>query len=142
MEMYELIYCSIAKPDLAEKDIVDILAKARDFNSKNDITGCLLLHNNEFIQILEGDKKVLQDLIEKIKKDDRHSNVMVLAENIIEKRVFEKWNMAYHKVENHDIINVDKMIFVNNFLTLSELIAKPTHASRVFWYMAKQLLKE
>lgn len=142
MAMYELIYCSIAKPDLAEKDIFDILAKARDFNSKNDITGCLLLHNNEFIQILEGDKKVLQDLIEKIKKDDRHGNVMVLAENYIEKRVFEKWSMAYHKVENHDIINVDKMIFVNNFLTLSELIAKPTHASRVFWYMAKQLLKE
>ena len=100
------------------------------------------MHNNEFIQILEGDKRVLQDLIEKIKKDDRHSNVMVLAENYIEKRVFEKWSMAYHKVENHDIINVDKMIFVNNFLTLSELIAKPTHASRVFWYMAKQLLQQ
>ncbi len=139
--MYELIYCSVANPNLAEKDTADILAKARDFNSKNDITGCLLFHNNEFIQILEGDKKILQDLIEKIKKDDRHSNVMVLAENTIEKRVFDKWSMAYHKIENNDVINVDRLIFVNNFLTLSELIAKPTHASRVFWYMAKQLLQ-
>jgi Sensors of blue-light using FAD len=142
MEIYELIYCSVANPNLAEKDIFDILEIARDFNSRNDITGCLLFHNKEFIQILEGDKKILQDLIEKIKKDDRHSNVMVLAENEIEKRVFDKWSMAYHKVENDDVINVDRLIFVNNFVTLSELIAKPTHASRVFWYMAKQLLQE
>lgn len=139
--MYELIYCSNAHSNLKDEDISDILGKARDFNFKNGITGCLLLHNNEFIQILEGDKKILKDLIEKIKKDVRHSHVMVLAENEIEKRVFDQWSMAYHKVENDDVINVDKIIFVNNFLTLSELIAKPTHASRVFWYMAKQLLQ-
>ena len=140
--MYELIYCSNAHSNLKDDDISDILGKARDFNLKNEITGCLLLHNNEFIQILEGDRKILKDLIEKIKKDVRHSHVMVLAENEIEKRVFEQWSMAYHKIENDDVINVDKIIFVNNFLTLSELIAKPTHASRVFWYMAKQLLKD
>ena len=140
--MYELIYCSNAHSNLKDDDISDILGKARDFNLKNEITGCLLLHNNEFIQILEGDRKILKDLIEKIKKDVRHSHVMVLAENEIEKRVFDQWSMAYHKIENDDVINVDKIIFVNNFLTLSELIAKPTHASRVFWYMAKQLLKD
>ena len=140
--MYELIYCSNAHSNLKNEDISDILGKARDFNLKNEITGCLLLHNNEFIQILEGDRKILKDLLEKIKKDVRHSHVMVLAENEIEKRVFEQWSMAYHKIENDDVINVDKIIFVNNFLTLSELIAKPTHASRVFWYMAKQLLKD
>ena len=139
--MYELIYCSNAHSNLKDEDISDILGKARDFNLKNEITGCLLLHNNEFIQILEGDRKILKDLLEKIKKDVRHSHVMVLAENEIEKRVFEQWSMAYHKIENDDVINVDKIIFVNNFLTLSELIAKPTHASRVFWYMAKQLLQ-
>ena len=140
--MYELIYCSIASPNLKEEDISNILGKARDFNIKNEITGCLLLHKKEFIQILEGDKKTLKDLISKIEKDVRHKNVKVLAENTIEKRVFDKWSMAYHKVENDDVVNVEKLIFVNNFLTLSELIAKPTYASRVFWFMAKQLLQE
>ena len=140
--MYELIYSSTANPNLNEEDILDILEKARVFNTKNDLTGCLLLHNNEFIQILEGDEIVIQALIHKIKNDSRHSNVLVLAENETKNRVFDKWNMAYHKIENNDVINIDRLIFVNNFLTLSELIAKPTHASRVFWYMAKQLLKE
>ena len=139
--MYELIYCSIANPNLEEKDIFNILQKARDSNSKKGITGCLLFHNNEFIQILQGDRKILQDLIKEIKKDVRHNSVMVLAENKIANRVFDKWSMAYHKVENNDVINLDRLIFVNNLLTLSELISKPTHASRVFWYMAKQLLQ-
>lgn len=139
--MYELIYCSIANPNLEEKDIFNILQKARDSNSKKGITGCLLFHDNKFIQILQGDKKNLQNLIEEIKKDVRHNSVMVLAENKIANRVFDKWSMAYHKVENNDVINLDRLIFVNNLLTLSELISKPTHASRVFWYMAKQLLQ-
>ena len=142
MEMYELIYCSIANPSLKEKDVFNILEKARDFSSKEGITGCLLLHNNNFIQIPEGNKKILQDLIGEIKKDVRQNSVMVLAENKIANRVFDQWNMAYHKVEINDVINLDRLIFVNNFLTLSELISKPTHASRVFWYMAKQLLQE
>ena len=139
--MYELIYCSIANPNLEEKDIFNILQKARDFNSKKGVTGCLLFHDNEFIQILQGDKKNLQNLIEEIKKDVRHNSVMVLAENKIANRVFDKWSMAYHKVENNDVINLDRLIFVNNLLTLSKLISKPTYASRVFWYMAKQLLQ-
>ena len=140
--MYELIYCSVAKQDLKEEDISDILEKARDFNSKNDITGCLLLHNNEFIQILEGDKKILQDLFKRIELDKRHINVMLLAEDEKKERIFDKWSMAYHKIGDNDVVNVDRILFVNNFLTLSELIAKPTHATRVFWYMAKQLLQE
>ena len=142
MEMYELVYCSIANPNLKEKDIFNILEKAHNFNLKKSITGCLLFHNNEFIEILEGDKSVLHNLIEEIKKDVRHTSVMVLAENKIEKRVFDKWITAHHKVENDDIVNVDRLIFINNFLTLSELIPKPTHASRVFWYMVKQLLQD
>jgi len=140
--MYEIIYCSTAKPNLEDEDVANILEKARKHNAEHEITGCMLLHNNEFIQILEGDKKTLKGLIHKIERDTRHSNMMVLAENEIENRIFDKWSMAYHKIENDDVVDINKLIFVNNFLTLSELIAKPTHASRVFWYMAKQLLQK
>ncbi len=76
--MFELIYCSIAKPDLKSKDIQDILQTAIDFNSKNNITGCLLFHNNEFLQILEGEKSVIQELFASIERDERHSQVILL----------------------------------------------------------------
>jgi Sensors of blue-light using FAD len=140
--MYELVYRSVAKPNINADDIAKILDTARNFNSKNEITGCLLFHNNEFIQILEGEKNKLLELYNSIKKDKRHSNVMLLAEAEIQNRIFPNWSMAYYQLGENDNINIDKLLFVNNFITLSELIAKPTQASRLFWLMAKQLLEQ
>ena len=48
--LYELIYSSVATHTISSEDIAEILRTARDFNTKNNITGCLLYHNNEFIQ--------------------------------------------------------------------------------------------
>lgn len=78
--MFELKNCSEAKNGLTSTDISDILKVARDFNKKNNITGCLLYHNNEFIQIMEGEKKIVQVLYSKIVKDSRHFNVNLIAE--------------------------------------------------------------
>lgn len=140
--MYELIYRSQARQDLTANDISDILEKARKFNSKNKITGCLLYHNNEFIQILEGEKETLHNLYKNIEKDPRHINVILLAEAEKQDRIFPNWSMAYHEIKTEDNININKLLFVNNFITLSELIAKPTRATKLFWYMAKQLLEQ
>ena len=83
--MFELIYRSLAKGGINTTDITGILNKSRNFNSQNDITGCLLFYNNEFIQILEGDKKKVTELYATIKKDRRHTDVMLLDENEKEK---------------------------------------------------------
>lgn len=140
--MYELIYRSQAKQELTTNDISDILEIARKFNSKNQITGCLLYYNNEFIQILEGEKEILHKLFTNIQKDTRHNNVILLAEAEKQDRIFPNWSMAYHEIGTNDNININKLLFVNNFITLSELIAKPTRATKLFWYMAKQLLEQ
>ena len=60
--MYEIVYCSTASRDLTSEDIADILKTAHEFNAKNNITGCLLYHNHEFLQILEDEKERIQDL--------------------------------------------------------------------------------
>ncbi len=140
--MYELIYHSVARQNLNANDIENILKTARNFNSQNEITGCLLFHNNEFIQILEGEKTKLLELYDSIKNDNRHSNIMLLAQAEKQDRIFPNWSMAYHKLGEYDNVNIDKLLFVNNFITLSELIDKPTKASRLFWLMAKQLLEQ
>lgn len=140
--MYELIYHSASRKNLNANDIESILKTARNFNSQNEITGCLLFHNNQFIQILEGEKTKLLELYNNIKKDDRHSNVMLLAQAEKQDRIFTNWSMAYHQLSENDNINIDKLMFVNNFTTLAELIDKPTKASRLFWLMAKQILEQ
>ena len=49
--MYELLYNSTAAKDLKEEDISNILETSREFNLKNNLSGCLVFHNNKFIQI-------------------------------------------------------------------------------------------
>jgi len=56
--------------------------------ASRDITGCLLFHHGQFIQILEGDKSTVDDLIVKIKKDHRHSYFYKLAEGCAIFRLF------------------------------------------------------
>lgn len=135
--MFELVYNSIANPNLTSEDISDILNTSRDFNSKNRITGCLLYHNNQFLQILEGDKKVVQDLFISIKRDKRHSNVNLLAEGGKKERMFSRWSMAFQEF-NSDAGAENS--FINNIVVFSELADRPTQAVDLFWTIAKNMM--
>lgn len=140
--MFELIYRSTAKEDINSTDIDNILKIAREFNSKHEITGCLLFHNNEFIQILEGEKKLVQDLFKNIEKDERHSNVLLLAESEKKERLFKHWNMAFHEIDQNDVNSYSKSLFIDNFLTIAELTEKPTYAIELFWFISKKLVSK
>ncbi len=140
--MYEITYCSTAIPNIREEDISDILEKANHFNSKNDITGCLLYHNQEFIQILEGDKETLQQLYSKISRDNRHTDIILLSEGTKTERVFYDWNMAFQELSAEDAQGIGKTAFVENLLAFSSLAEKPTFPTFMFWIKVRQLLKQ
>lgn len=140
--MYELSYYSIARKDLLESDIAAILDTARHFNAKHNITGCLLSYNSQFIQVLEGDKTMLEELFNKIKNDKRHFNVTLLAESEKQERTFNTWSMAYSEIATDQMSNLGDTLFENNFLTFSELANKPTRVIRSFWNRAQRLILE
>jgi Sensors of blue-light using FAD len=140
--MFELIYHSLASPGITTTDIANILDTSRHFNRANNVTGCLVFHNQEFIQILEGDKKTVQDLFASIQKDSRHSNVMLLEEAEKEERMFPTWNMAYFNSSSSGIKESDMLLFKSNFIMAAAITEKPTHATKLFWHMSKQLLEE
>jgi len=130
--MYELVYCSSAKPDLGSEDIAAILKTARDFNSKNNITGCLLYYKHEFIQILEGEREIIKDLFSRINMDSRHKDITVLAEGSKEKRVFDDWSMAFYEPGQEDIKDIGRDVFADNLLTFSEFAEKGTFTTILF----------
>ena len=140
--MYELVYTSKASPDTTPEDIEDILNKARSFNEKYDITGCLLYYNNEFIQILEGDRKVVRGLYKRISKDHRHIDSMIITEGKKEERVFDDWSMAFHELNADDVNDMSKELFKSNFIAFSEMAQKPTFPVIMFWNTARELLRK
>ena len=120
----------------------DILEKARDYNERNNITGCLLYHNQEFIQILEGEKETVLNLFSKIGQDGRHTDVLLLAEGRKADRVFYQWSMAFHELNKDDVQGIGQGVFVDNFLTFSNLAEKRTFPTILFWSKARQLLEK
>ncbi|QOD60322.1 BLUF domain-containing protein [Polaribacter haliotis] len=133
--MYQLNYHSKSIDNLSFTDLENILAEANTFNSSINITGCLIYHNNSFVQILEGEKKDVLEVFSKIKKDKRHHKVNVLWENKTDKRYFEEWNMAYYQPNVSNI-----KLFVNNLLLLSEFSEKSSGALLSFWANVKSVI--
>lgn len=138
--MFQLVYCSMASKKLVQADIDNILQTSRAFNSEHNITGCLLYHNGEFIQILEGSRFTVQERFEKIKKDSRHTNVVLMSEEFVEKRIFDHWSMAYCEYDPQ-ASGFKNYLFKQNFIAFSDLADKPTEAARLFFYVAKQILE-
>jgi hypothetical protein len=98
-------------------------------------------HNNEFIQILEGDEVVIKELYSKIVLDERHHTITFLAESSIHEKHFKDWNMAYCNLSGSNLNEISKKLFYNNMFALSEFTQKPTHAIKLFWHIAAELIK-
>jgi hypothetical protein len=101
-----LAYSSVGTHHFAQSELVDLLAFARDFNSRNGLTGMLLYIDESFFQILEGDPKTLHDLYSRIEQDTRHTHVIKLIEIPIENRSFSDWSMGFAKVTRADLATI------------------------------------
>lgn len=139
--MYEITYCSTANPNLSAEDLSGILETAQNFNAKNNITGCLLYYNQEFIQILEGEKEIIKELYSHISKDKRHTNLILLAEGKKQDRVFYDWSMTFYELSPNDAESIGKAVFADNLVTFSNLVKKNTFPTFQFWSKARQLLE-
>jgi len=135
--MYQLNYHSISRPGLVLKDLENILEDAKAVNATLNISGCLVYHNNRFIQILEGKKKDVLHVFGKIKGDERHHTVTLLWENHVEKRFFEEWNMAFYRPDHGNVKN-----FVNNLVLLSEFSEKTSGSLLSFWATVGEILRK
>ncbi|RXJ45788.1 BLUF domain-containing protein [Gelidibacter gilvus] len=133
--MYQLTYRSIARPRLKFEDLEAILEEANATNSARNISGCLIYHNNSFVQILEGNKKDVRHVYRKIKADDRHQSVTLLWDTNVETRFFKEWHMAFYRPEDKNI-----KTFVNDLLTFSDLTEKPTSPLLTFWATVQKIL--
>lgn len=139
--LYHLTYRSIAIPEITIEQIEDILKTARNFNSKNDLSGCLVFSKGYFIQLLEGSKDTIKKLMESIDMDKRHTNIHILSEGETEERIFENWDMAYLKPSEKT--KSDKaMELKETLLKLTDTTVKPDFTFKVFWYNVDVLLNE
>ncbi|MGJ8598239.1 BLUF domain-containing protein [Sulfitobacter sp.] len=88
----QYIYISTA-PNLSREDVDTILDASARNNPKDGITGLLLYNGRNFLQLLEGDAAKLDELMERISGDARHTGVSLLRSDEIAERTCPDWAM-------------------------------------------------
>src|ERR1700712_2972875 len=100
--MHNLIYLSSASYLFSDEELIDILNKSRLNNTRLNITGLLLYNEGSILQILEGEKDVLQTLFETISKDVRHKSILKMIDSSINERSFQEWSMGFKQISKSD----------------------------------------
>ncbi len=93
-----LTYTSLASFDLTADDLVAIHATAREHNSLDGISGLLVFNGTHFLQIIEGSGPAVDDLVERLRRDRRHSAFEVRDEREVDGRAFPGWSMELVRV--------------------------------------------
>ncbi|MBA4254621.1 MAG: blue light sensor protein [Polaromonas sp.] len=92
--LIQLTYASRASSMLGPMDVKDILRSSQRNNSALGVTGALCLSNGIFLQQLEGDRMVVNELYHRILQDPRHTDPAVLDFAEITSRRFVSWSMG------------------------------------------------
>ena len=98
MTLKSLTYTSLASLDLDARDLDAIHAKARELNALDGITGLLVFNGTHFLQIVEGSPEAIDDLVERLRRDRRHSAFEVRDERPADERAFADWSMELVRV--------------------------------------------
>ncbi len=98
MLLTSLTYTSLARLDLKSSDLEDIHRSARELNALDGITGLLVFNGTHFLQIIEGAHDAIADLLERLRRDPRHTGLEVRDERRIEERSFPDWTMELVRV--------------------------------------------
>jgi hypothetical protein len=101
MALGHLLYISDALRPMTREDLDAIRDVSNAFNAKHDITGVLLYSAGHFVQLLEGEPRVVRDLYDKIVLDPRHWRVRLLVERPADRRLFADWDMGVLDLDRH-----------------------------------------
>jgi hypothetical protein len=91
--MRRIIYQSVAAPGMDRAALFRLVYHARVANEARGLSGFLIHADQRFLQVLEDPTWKLVATFEAIRRDVRHSDVMVLDERSVRERIFASWKM-------------------------------------------------
>lgn len=100
-----ICYISDSVHNESFKNLEDLYLKARINNLKNNITGILIYLDRNFLQVLEGEKKIVDATFKKICTDARHKNIFNIIDTPIDQRIFEDYNFGFTTINDKKELN-------------------------------------
>jgi hypothetical protein len=94
--MRQILYVSSKAPSKA-LSVGEVLITSRRNNEAAGVTGLLYTDGSRFLQVLEGEDEAVTRTFDRIRADDRHQAVVVLADRQTDAREFGRWSMAHRQ---------------------------------------------
>lgn len=138
--IHQLIYRSKAKINLNQLEIEDIWSTAEETNKSHNISGCLIFFKGRFLQIIEGNRKHIEQLYSNIKADNRHTEITTLGRFNSTERLFKNWSMAYLKANEYEQLSSSEQFLNDQLEEFTPPKDENNPASLLFWIKAKGLL--
>lgn len=106
-ELYFLIYRSQETQAPTLEELCHLVKQSQTKNKVNGITGLLIKLDSGYLQYIEGTKKDIVMLYERLLQDHRHYNLKLLKTGYLKKRRFRKWSMKFQYVSNAQIAAIE-----------------------------------
>ncbi|MEM9561783.1 MAG: BLUF domain-containing protein [Actinomycetota bacterium] len=100
--VFQLGYASAATRPFTDDELDELLTTSRANNAKRGVSGLLLYHEGSFLQVLEGERSLVEALFDKIAEDPRHTDKLLLFRNDGVQRCFDHWTMGFHRLRKGD----------------------------------------
>lgn len=94
MPIDSITYISTAATKIDGPVLDAILVVSRRNNARDGLSGMLIYDGVRFLQYLEGEAFEIDAALTRIRADERHRGLVVLARKGIERRQFGEWAMA------------------------------------------------
>lgn len=107
LPLTSVTYVSRAASDLTDDGVFKIYKDALENNSFDGITGLLVYDGTSFVQIIEGTEQALLDLFQRLKRDARHGELIIVDEREIKERSFRDWSMKLLRIDRAHMNGVD-----------------------------------
>ncbi len=92
--LVRLMYASRSAESVNHESLAAILRKSMANNPGTGVTGVLCFSGSIFLQVLEGGRSQVSTLYNKITRDPRHHDVVLLSYEEISERSFAGWAMG------------------------------------------------
>ena len=116
-----IIYKSKAQPSFNITEVKEMLQGAKVFNREHNITGIIVYYDTYFIQLIEGNKEIIESLYKNIKSDKRHYNVDTILCKESKKSLWNTWSMAFYDLSvESEQTNYLKVLLESSFENVSK----------------------
>lgn len=102
-DLYKIMYISSATKNMSADELETLMVKNRNKNSFFDVSGYMVYHEGNIIQLLEGHRTKVEYIYNTIRLDSRHQGIIELCATEIEKRAFADWRMGFKNIDRQQI---------------------------------------